>query len=434
MTFVRSSRTRVFTGLVALAGLWLGASAAGCSASENAASAPQPSLLDASAASDAANGTTSDAGAPADASPSADASTPKPVAEKYASAALKMADYLLAQQTPEGAIVDSPGGLVNEDSNMQYALIGLAAAYWYSHEPRYLTGLERGIRWLAAREEMTDPSWKGSWMYTYRATPPYAPVPTSPAAGISDVRGVDATSGLFVYLVSVHAALSGSNALATELQPNAQAAIDFLMAHNKSAQDAFFLSSWQKKGASWTLWPYEYAADQGDVYLGLRGYSRLYEASNGPIDAVATALESELGVLFDAAAARYSLGRDEGAGELDDGFDGFDGIFPNGYLPWIMGNSANNLAAFHWLEGGVQADGSLSLYAGDPKYTLSAAVFAMAAAGIGQPVPTATADWLVSVPYDAASGSVRDTAAADSEPISNVVGFSIVGLLGFPAL
>ncbi|HUD14728.1 MAG TPA: hypothetical protein VMQ56_13840, partial [Terracidiphilus sp.] len=69
-----------------------------------------------------------------------------------------MADFILSLQTPNGAIVDEPGGTkVNEDSNMEYALIGVGAAYASSKQDKYLEGLERGIKWLADREEMSDP-------------------------------------------------------------------------------------------------------------------------------------------------------------------------------------------------------------------------------------------------------------------------------------
>jgi len=61
-----------------------------------------------------------------------------------------MADFILSLQTSDGAMVDEPGGTkVNEDSNMEYALIGLGAAYEASRDPKYLQGLEKGIQWLA---------------------------------------------------------------------------------------------------------------------------------------------------------------------------------------------------------------------------------------------------------------------------------------------
>jgi hypothetical protein len=123
----------------------------------------------------------------------------------YSTAALHIADYLLSQQDTHGAIPDAPGwDTVNQDSNMEYALIGLAAAYEYSRDPRYLIALEKGIRWLAAREDITDPLWRGSWFYAYASTPPYAPISVPLSDDILGVRGVDATSALFVYLLSGH--------------------------------------------------------------------------------------------------------------------------------------------------------------------------------------------------------------------------------------
>ena len=116
----------------------------------------------------------------------------KPLIVDYTATGLKVAGYLLKQQNADGMIPDEPGSqIVNQDSNMEYALIGLAAAYRQSRDVRYLNGLERGIVWLAEREEMTDPDWCGSWRYTYSTTPPYSPVPVSPGPGIADVRGVD---------------------------------------------------------------------------------------------------------------------------------------------------------------------------------------------------------------------------------------------------
>src|SRR5262245_45184065 len=51
----------------------------------------------------------------------------------YPTVALRVADALLARQDAAGAIPDEPGGsAVNEDSNMEYGLVGLAAAYWHS--------------------------------------------------------------------------------------------------------------------------------------------------------------------------------------------------------------------------------------------------------------------------------------------------------------
>lgn len=113
--------------------------------------------------------------------------------------AFRMADFILSLGETDGAIVDELGGAkVNEDLNMEYALIGIGAAYASSKQDKYLEGLERGIKWLADREEMSDPRWKGSWYFVYSArTGPH--LPSSPGPGMTDGRGVDATSALFTY-------------------------------------------------------------------------------------------------------------------------------------------------------------------------------------------------------------------------------------------
>lgn len=205
----------------------------------------------------------------------------KPMATAWPQA-FRMADFILKLQTADGAIPDRPGvNTVNEDSNMEYALIGLAAAYEASKDRRYLDGLERGIRWLAAREEMTDAAWKGSWRYVYSAAPPFAPIPTSPGAGIADVRGVDATSSLFVYLLYLHRRLTGSDTLARNYASNAKSALEFVIAHNLD-KHGFSQSSWQRhiSDGQWHLYAFRYSADQGDVYLGMQAGALLYHVSS----------------------------------------------------------------------------------------------------------------------------------------------------------
>lgn len=75
--------------------------------------------------------------------------------------ALEMADFILALQSKAGAIADSPGAATaNNDSNMEYALMALGAAYSFTRDARYLTGLTKGIAWLADRENMTSTHWR----------------------------------------------------------------------------------------------------------------------------------------------------------------------------------------------------------------------------------------------------------------------------------
>jgi len=76
-----------------------------------------------------------------------DTGAPAPAAPPYdPDIALLIVDYLLNQQDANGAIPDVPNGeTVNIDSNMEYALIGFAAAYHYAGSPAYLSALELGI-------------------------------------------------------------------------------------------------------------------------------------------------------------------------------------------------------------------------------------------------------------------------------------------------
>jgi len=351
-------------------------------------------------------------------------------ANDYSAAALRTADYILNQQNVDGAIPDIPDGeSVNTDSNMEYALIGLAAAYQHSRDPRYLSALEKGIRWLAAREEMTDPRWSGSWFYAYSSAPPYAPLPTSPGdPAIRDVRGADATSALFVYLLYLHSTLSASNTLAQEYETHARAALDFVLEHNQSA-NGFFYSSWQKWAADgkWHLWTFHYAADQGDMYLGMQAGCLLY-AETRYCQSANFLKANTAATFFDPVQGRYALGMYED-GSLETEMEGFNGIFPQGYLTWVFGDDSANQNANGWLNACVQSDGSLACFPDDPRYSLSAIIYAMSASSLNQPLPTPSLDWLLAIAYDPSDGGVRDTADPASEKFSNVAGFAIIALL-----
>ena len=340
-----------------------------------------------------------------------------------------LADWLLGNQDSGGALQDDRGGDVcNEDSNMEYALAGLGAAFSATGDPRYLAALERGIRWLAARQEMADGPWRGSWFYVYACRPPYAPVATSPGAGVTDVRGVDSTGALFVYLLWLHARLSGSDALAQELSSNARGALDFVLDRDLDA-NGFTFSSWQLSGGAWRLWRYQYAADQADVLLGLRAGGLLFGSSGQRYAAAADRIAQGLAArFFDAGAGRFSEGLDED-GDLDFSEE-FDGIFPQGYIPWVLGPSAQAIAAYQWLARGVQSDGRVVLFNGDPGYSLTADVLSLAASRLGAPRPATSLDWLFSNTYVAATGAVQDTAERGSDETSNVVGFTILALVG----
>jgi Prenyltransferase and squalene oxidase repeat len=346
--------------------------------------------------------------------------------------ALRMADFILSLQNASGAIPDERGvNTVNEDSNMEYALIGLGAAYAASRNVKYLNGLEKGIKWLAEREEMKDPKWKGSWYYVYSADPPHGHIPTSPGTGITDVRGVDATSALFVYLVYLDQRLTGNSALARTYAANCRAALDFVL--NRSLDsDGFSRSSWQLHGADgqWHFFEEKYSADQGDVYLGMRGGELLYHDAR--YGRVAETLRKQTPIqAFSAPLQRYALAVPED-GKLDTGDDGNSAAFSQGYLSWMWGDTSSNRAALEWLRSKVQPDGSIVSVPGKPAFSLNVAMLAMASRALAQPAPRKSLQWLIGNTYDGDTGGIRHGVGADrNREYNNETAFCLLGFLGF---
>jgi hypothetical protein len=342
-----------------------------------------------------------------------------------------MADFILSLQTPDGAIVDEPGGnKVNEDSNMEYALIGLGAAYASSREPKYLLGLEKGIEWLAAREEMSDPRWKGSWYLVYSATTG-AHLPTSPGPGMVDARGVDATSALFAYLLYLDKRLSNSSAIADRYAANGRTALDFIVRCNLAA-DGLSQSSWlqSEKDKHWTLFEERYSADQGDVYLGMHAGELLYQ------DAKYKRIAEDLkkltpGELFVAKESRYGLGRDT-TGEITTSDDGISAAFSQGYLTWMWGDSIENRAGTEWITAKVKTDGSIVTLPGKPAYSLTIAMLGMADAALALPTPVDSMSWLIAHTYDRKTGGVHHSLdPTDNIESNNEAGFCVIALLRF---
>jgi hypothetical protein len=309
---------------------------------------------------------------------------------------------------------------------MDYALIAFAAAYSATGDPKYLDGLDSGIAWLAARQEMSDPDWKGSWFYAYSSTPPYDPIPTSPGPGVRDVRGVDATCSLFSYLVYLRDRITNTTAASATYADNVKAALNFVLTKDRRA-DGFFASSWQKRSGVWKLWKFAYSADQGDVYLGLRAGQLLY--ADATFGAAADFLEAEVPAAF-STSKRFALGMDV-SGHLDTSMGGFNAIWPQGYLPWIFGDNEWTRRAGRWLDTRVRSDGSVSVRPRARTYSLSAAILAMSRAALSKPKPGSTVRWIKRVAFDRPTGGVRDTGS--SGPLyDNVAGFTAVALLRFP--
>jgi len=344
---------------------------------------------------------------------------------------LRIADFILSLQNADGAIIDEAGvNTVNQDSNMEYALIGLGAAYDATKNPKYLDALEKGIKWLAQREEMTDGRWKGSWYYVFAANSPDH-IPTSAGPGITDARGVDATSTLFAYLLYLDQRLTGSDHLAKSYEPNARAALDFVIYHNL-ATDGFSQSSWHLYASDkqWHLYTEKYSADQGDVYLGMHAGELLYRDAH--YGHVAGVLKSQVPArFFSASEQRYGLGIHED-GKLDTNDDGNSADFSQGYLTWMWGDGVQNRAAREWLQSKVQPDGSIVSSPGKPGYSLNVAMLAMADRALRQPPPVKSLQWLMNTTFDVKTGGIRHSpAAGDEHELNNEAGFFLLAYLEF---
>jgi hypothetical protein len=342
-----------------------------------------------------------------------------------------MADFILSLQTSDGAMVDEPGGTkVNEDSNMEYALIGLGAAYEASRDPKYLQGLEKGIQWLATREEMSDPRWKGSWYFAYSAQTGEHLV-SSPGPGMMDARGVDATSSLFVYLLYLDRRLTHSSAIADRYAANGRAALDFIIRYNLAA-DGFSQSSWlqSEKDKQWTLFEERYSADQGDVYLGMYAGELLYHDAR--YKRTAADLKKQTPTkMFVAKERRYGLGRDSN-GEITTSDDGISAAFSQGYLTWIWGGLYENRAGTEWIRANAKADGSIVTVPGKPSYSLTLAMLGMADAALASPEPVNSMRWMIAHTYDSKTGGVRHSLdPSDNGESNNEAGFCVIALLRF---
>lgn len=330
---------------------------------------------------------------------------------------LRVADYILRLQQPDGAIVDSLGSsVVNEDSNMEYALMGLASSYLYSGDSRYLDGLRRGVEWLASKMTMDDPRWAGSFALYY----------TTDGGAYYRTRGVDATSSLFVYCVYLHQRLSGSSELRDRFEPQIRAALNFLDTWN-TAKDGFSLSSWVRG----SIYDYEYTADQIDVYLGWEAARIMFPAEQHYQDRATFYRDNIQPTFFLTRQSRYSIGRDEG-GSLETIFDGFDGIFPSGYVPWALGPSTQNDQALQWFESQMRSDGSIWVKKQRRAYSLSNAIYLCGCNSVGRTPKPESITWLTGM-YDPKTGGVNDS-TNDNTKYSNVAGFTVMALLGFSAI
>jgi len=278
---------------------------------------------------------------------------------------------------------------------------------------------------------MTDPIWKGSWYLQYSATPPYNELPVSGGPGTTNVRGVDATSALFAYLLYLDQRLTGSSALARTYSSNAQAALDFVINRNLDT-DGLSWSSWLYYSVpkQWQLYLEKYSADQGDVYLGMHAGALLYnQAKYGPI---ATTLMTKTPVSnFNTTQNRYAIGLNSD-GTLDNSTNGYSEGFAQGYLFWIWGNTTQDQAGMAWLRTKVHSNGSVITKTNAPAYSLNVAMLGLGDNGLAAPAPVTSFTWLVNNTYVAGTGGVYDSLkSGDRIEYDNVAGFCSASLLGF---
>jgi hypothetical protein len=350
--------------------------------------------------------------------------------QRYLNDAKRVADFILSLQDQNGAIMDTPDSdLVNEDSNMEYALMGIAAIYAHTHDKKYLISLENGISWLASRQEQRNINWAGSWYYAFTSKPPYNPIPTSPGAGVKDVRGVDTTSCLFVYLLYLHQVVTGDSHLVDAYAKQARAALNFVLSKN-GGNDGFFLSSWQLQKNTWQLWTYEYSSDQADDYLGLRAGSYLYDDQKHRYGNAADFLQLHTtATFFMVNSGFFAQGRDFGD-TLDPG-DGFDMIFPQNYLSWVFGNDFYTRTVHKNMRKQQPGVNALKNKSGTPIFSLSVAGYALASSALGVTDDLGTSiAWLLKHGIDKDGGVFDTTEHIADEKYSNVAGFTIMALLG----
>lgn len=357
--------------------------------------------------------------------------------------ARKIADFILSLQNTDGAIVDAAGWTsCNTDSTMMYALMGLGAAYEAFGDARYLEGLEKGISWLAGIQTMDDSIWRGS--FPYSAEPDGTPIAAAEGTDIADIRGVGATSALFVHLLQLDRTLNPASPLPTEYRENAIAALDFLLDRNR-LPSGFFCSSWQKDEAgTWTRLEVCYAADQADDWLGLAAGARLYGLAR--FSKAATELDSTVHDRFWLdSERRYAVCIDE-SGVPDSSADGFEAEFPQGYLPLVFGNNMKSRMSLTWLFDRMSGARQAGSRAAGQRYAISAAL--LLSGGVADEDkyqvlqheddkssvgPTEAGllqmeSWLRRVCMKS-DGGVLDDGKPDSPCFGNVAAFSLIALL-----
>ncbi len=344
------------------------------------------------------------------------ASTAVPAAAttSYATNAIQAADFLLSIQGSYGQISDYPGGgMVNYDSHMEYAMWGLAVAYQKTGDQKYLDGMKAGLTWLAARQRSD-----GSWWVGYAYLSPFDP--------IDSAYGVSATIGLFMHDLWWYDFLSGDHAFTTSLLPKVRSGLSFLYTKMRASDGTFRSAYVKNSNGVYVRNNYRYSSDQVDMYLGLRAASKLLGVQSYWDDAMKLRTILAGSTFYLSTYKRYALGIT--ATGVRDTYLSLLTVWPQGYIPWVIGNFTNTRASTAWLDARERhPEGSVVFRQGAHRYALASEVL------IGGHIGTGTANgtnsmqaksW-VAVRQDDGTGGVT-VSPVNLDQYSNLTAFAML--------
>jgi prenyltransferase/squalene oxidase-like repeat protein len=332
--------------------------------------------------------------------------------------ALRGADFLVDIQNQWGAIPDYPGGgTANYDSHMEYALWGLAAAFEETHDPKYLAAMKAGLSWLADRQRSD-----GSWWLGYASVYPFAP--------IDSAYGVSATIGLFIHDLWWYDRISHDHEFTALLLPNVELGLSFLYGRMRAPDGTFRSAYIRADGGGYARNDYRYASDQVDMYLGLRAASKLLGRTSYWEDAMNLRTILRGSRFFLSSYRRYALGIFPSG--TRDTYMSLLTVWPQGYIPWVIGSNSNTRASTGWLDARQRLpEGSVVFRDGAHRYALASEVLLGAHIGLKTGTgerATAAGDWLTVLQDDATGGMTVSPVNFDRH--SNLTAFAVLGWYG----
>jgi len=341
----------------------------------------------------------------------------------------RVADFVLAQQTPQGCIADAPGGLrAHHDGAMARSLFAPAYAWRLMGRMPYRNGWRDGLKWLAAAADRKPP-WAGTWRHAYAARPPHVALPTPPNGTAQDGRAFSSATALFAYHVALYTHYTGDERVAIACRPLVQAGLDFLLDHNRGRNDLFCVGwALPEGGERWERLARQRARDQADVYLGL--HAGWWLLGRARYRLAASRLEQNaLKHLFDDRRRAFGTAIGE-AGKLVPPGDNPESYVTQGYLAWAFGPSRETQAAMKWLAERVAPDNSIRRHKKDPALVLPVAAFRLGASRVGSHYNDVrkTGRWLRDQAVTP-KGGIREEAKADAPVRNDLAGWVVLAWL-----